>query len=168
VKAVTLREITDANRDEVLTLRVASGQEGFVGGATAAEALADAERFPEAKPWCRAIYADDTPVGILMLSWDVEPVPGEIIGPWYLWKLLIDERHQRRGYGAAAVRQVAEIVRKEGASELLTSYVIGEGDPWPFYERLGFRPTGELDAEGEVIIRLDLSADAPGEGVDRG
>lgn len=152
-----MREITVANRDEVLALRVAPGQEGFVGGATVAAALEDAERFPEAKPWYRAIYADDEPVGFLMLSWDVEPVPGEIIGPWYLWKLLIDERHQRRGYGAAAVREVAEIVREEGASELLTSYVIGDGEPWPFYERLGFLPTGELDAEGEVILRLDLA-----------
>lgn len=168
MKVVTLREITDVNRDDVLALRVASGQEGFVGGATAAEALADAERFPEAKPWYRAIYADDEPVGILMLSWDVRPVPGEIIGPWYLWKLLIDERHQRRGYGAAAVRKVAEIVRKEGASELLTSYVIGDGEPWPFYERLGFKPTGELDAEGEVIIGLDLSRVDSTEDVDRG
>jgi diamine N-acetyltransferase len=167
VKVITLRGITEHNREEVLALRVAPGQEGFVGGSTAAEVLADAEKFPEAKPWYRAIYADDTPVGILMLSWDVEPVPGEIIGPWYLWKLLIDERHQRRGYGAAAVRAVADIVRNEGASELLTSYVTGDGGPRPFYERLGFTPTGELDAEGEVIIRLDLSPDIFSDVVER-
>jgi diamine N-acetyltransferase len=58
-----------------------------------------------------------------MASWGVEPQPPEIIGPWFLWKLLIDQRHQGRGYGAEAVRQVVGLVWAEGATELLTSYV---------------------------------------------
>jgi diamine N-acetyltransferase len=152
---VTLREITDANRDEVLALRVAPEQSRFVGSVAAA--LEDAEEYPEAKAWYRAIYAGEEPVGFVMLSWDVRPVPGEIIGPWFLWKLLIDARHQRRGYGRAALREVVEIVRNAGARELLTSYATGEGEPWPFYERFGFVPTGERDNTGEVILSLDLS-----------
>ena len=90
------------------------------------------------------------------MSWDVEPQPPEIIGPWFLWKLLIDRRYQRRGYGSEAVRQVARLVWAEGASELLTSYVPEDGGPVGFYRRLGFTPTGELDANGEVIVRLSL------------
>ena len=58
-----------------------------------------------------------------------EPQPPEIIGPWFLWKLLIDERHQGRGYGSEVVRQVAEIIRAEGATEPLTSIVPGDGGP---------------------------------------
>jgi diamine N-acetyltransferase len=73
-----------------------------------------------------------------------------------LWKLLIDERYQGRGYGAEVVGQVAELVRAEGATELLTSYVRGPGGPAGFYERLGFVPTGDLDGDGEVIMRLAL------------
>ena len=46
-----------------------------------------------------------------------------------MWKLLIDERYQGRGYGAAVVRQIAELVRAEGAAELLTSYVPEDGGP---------------------------------------
>jgi diamine N-acetyltransferase len=152
---VTLREITDANRDEVLALRVAPEQSRFVGSVAAA--LEDAEKYPEAKAWYRAIYAGEEAVGFVMLSWDVTPVPGEIIGPWFLWKLLIDDRHQRHGYGRAALRQVVEIVRNAGAMELSTSYTTGEGEPWPFYERFGFVPTGERDNAGEVILSLDLS-----------
>jgi hypothetical protein len=34
-----------------------------------------------------------TLVGFVMVSWNVEPQPPEIIGPWFLWKLLIDQRH---------------------------------------------------------------------------
>jgi GNAT superfamily N-acetyltransferase len=64
-----------------------------------------------------------------MVSWNVEPQPPEIIGPWFLWKLLIDERHQGRGYGFEVVRQVAELMRADGATELLTSYVPEGGGP---------------------------------------
>jgi diamine N-acetyltransferase len=42
-----------------------------------------------------------------MISWNCEPQPPEIIGPWFLWKLLIDKRHQGRAYGSEVVRQVA-------------------------------------------------------------
>jgi len=154
VVVVTLREITDANRAAVLALRVAPEQERFVGSVQAA--FRDAVEYPHAKPWYRAIYAHDEPVGFVMVSWDVEPQPPEIIGPWFLWKLLVDERHQGRGYGSEAVRQVARLVRAAGASELLTSHVPEDGGPAGFYERLGFAPTGELDVNGEVIVRLPL------------
>src|SRR5438093_337621 len=139
VAAVTLREITDENRDAVLALRVAPAQKRFVG--TVAGALTDAREIPEGKPWYRAIYADDQPVGFVMLSWNVTPAPPRIIGPWFLWKLLIDGRHQRRGYGREAVGLVADIVRANGAAELLTSCVPGKGGPEPFYRRIGFSPT---------------------------
>jgi GNAT superfamily N-acetyltransferase len=151
---VTIRELTEENRQDVLALRVAPSQERFVG--TVAEALEDAEAFPEARPWYRAVYAGDEPVGFVMLSWDCEPQPPEIIGPWFLWKLLIDERHQGRGYGRDVVRQVADLIRAAGGDELLTSHVDGEGGPGGFYERLVFVPTGDVDSEGEVILRLAL------------
>jgi diamine N-acetyltransferase len=91
------------------------------------------------------------------LSWDVEPQPPEINGPWFLWKLLIDERHQGLGYGFEVVRQIVELVRSEGATELLTSYVPGDGGPGGFYERIGFTPTGEHDPQGEILMRLTLA-----------
>jgi diamine N-acetyltransferase len=153
VSAVTLREVADENRHAVLAVRVAPGQKRFVG--TVAGALMDAQEIPEGKPWYRAIYADDQPVGFVMLSWNVTPEPPRI-GPWFLWKLLVDERHQRRGYGREAVRLVADIVRANGAAELLTSCVQGAGGPEPFYQRIGFSPTGELDENGEIILTLDL------------
>jgi diamine N-acetyltransferase len=56
-----------------------------------------------------------------------------------------------------AVRQAARLVRAEGATELLTSYVPEDGGPAGFYRQLGFTSTGELDANGEVIVRLLLT-----------
>jgi diamine N-acetyltransferase len=154
---VTLEEITDANREAVLALRVAPGQEQFVSSVQ--DSLAEAAEYLHAKPWYRVVFASGEPaepVGFVMVSWNCEPQPPEIIGPWFLWKLLIDERYQGRGYGAAVVRHIAELVRAEGAAELLTSFVQGDDGPAGFYQRLGFVPTGELDENGEVIMRLPL------------
>ena len=154
MSAISLREITDENREAVLALRIAPGQDRFVS--SVAESLEEAREIPEGNPWYRAIYADDRPVGFVMLSWNVTPEPPRIIGPWFLWKLLIDEGHQRRGYGRQAVQLVADLVRGNGATELKTSYAVGDGSPEPFYRRLGFRPTGDVDDNGEIVLALEL------------
>ena len=151
---ITLREITEDNAEAVLALRTTPDQERFVS--TVAASLAEAEEYPHGNPWFRAVYAADEPVGFVMLSWDVDPQPPEINGPWFLWKLLIDHRYQGRGYGREVVRQIIDLVRREGATELLTSHVPGEGGPAGFYARLGFVPRGDLDPEGEVILRRPL------------
>ena len=133
---VSLRPVTDANLADVVALRTTPAQEQFVSGV--ARSLIDAATQPEGRPWIRAVVADDVPVGFTMVSWDVIPVPDELWGPFYLWRLLIDERHQRRGYGSAAVALVADAVRAGGADVLFTSCGQGDGSPQPFYERLGF------------------------------
>ena len=153
--SLTFREMTDANRAEVVAIRVAPGQERFVN--SVADAMEEAAEWARAKPWYRAVYAADEPIGFVMLSWDVEPQPPDIIGPWFLWKLIVDKRHQGKGYGREIVRMVVELIRGKGATELLTSHVPGEGSPSGFYAKLGFVPTGALDPNGEIILRLDLT-----------
>jgi diamine N-acetyltransferase len=154
---VVLVEIDDANIDAALSVRLAPGQERFV--TTVQQSLDEAVAWSRANPWYRAVYVDGEPVGFVMLSWNVEPQPPDIIGPWFLWKLIIDASQQGRGYGAQVVGLVADIVRREGGIELLTSYVEGAGGPAGFYARLGFEPTGGVDPEGEIIMRLPLSAE---------
>jgi GNAT superfamily N-acetyltransferase len=156
--SITLREVSEDNAQSVLALRCTVEQERFVS--SVADSLAEATQYPQANPWARAVYAGDEPVGFVMLSWNVEPQPPEILGPWFLWKLLIDHRHQGRGYGRAVVEQVVELVRAEGGTELLTSHVPGDGGPAGFYRRLGFVPTGELDPSGEVLLRRPVASQA--------
>ena len=81
----------------------------------------------------------------------------DILGPYYLWRLLIDASSQGRGYGAATIDAVVTYLRtRPGADALLTSCADGEGSPLPFYERHGFVQTGEVKW-GEVVLRLDLT-----------
>jgi hypothetical protein len=52
---------------------------------------------------------------------------------------------------------VAELISRAGAKELLTScFPHLDGSPAPFYERLGFVPTGDVNAQGGTILRLEL------------
>ncbi|MGY1690694.1 GNAT family N-acetyltransferase [Geodermatophilus sp. SYSU D01105] len=157
---VHLREVTDDNRDVVRALRVRGRQKRFV--ASVSRSLRDAANTPKANPWYRAVYCGDEAVGFVMLSW--KPRKGPYRGRHFLWRLLIDKRYQGRGIGRAVLTQVVDLVRADGGTELLTSYEPGEGGPWPFYEGLGFRPTGEVD-DGEIVLRLPLP---PGGPPDRG
>lgn len=143
---ITLREVDKKNVGSLIKLEVAEEQRCFV--APNAASLAQAYVHPEA--WPRAIYADDKPVGFVMLS--VEQEKPE----FWVWRLMIGSEHQGKGYGRAAMEAVIEHVRGlPGATELKLSFVPKPGNPRPFYESLGFELTGEVD-EGEKVMRLSL------------
>jgi diamine N-acetyltransferase len=146
---ITLREITVDTVDEILRLKVAPHQEGFV--ATNAKSIAQAHYHPEIA-WFRAIYAGDVPIGFVM----VEDKPAE--HSYYLWRFMIAEAYQGRGYGRRALELVIEHVRtRPGATALHSGAYPGAGSAIPFYEKLGFVLTGEVDQEdGELEMRLDL------------
>lgn len=150
---VRLVEVTDANRSVVASLATHHTQERFV--ATMAESFADAAD-PETHdgapvvPWMRAIEADEEVAGFLMTAeprWSGEPP--------YLWRLLIDRRHQGRGIGRRALGLLIERLRDEGHDRLLTNWVRDQGGPEPFYLGLGFRLTGRIEDgehEGELVL----------------
>ena len=73
-----------------------------------------------------------------MISWDCPHDPPNIFGPWFLWKLIIDERQQARGLGREVVLTVADVVRAQGGQALLVSCVDEPGGPKDFYLGLGF------------------------------
>jgi diamine N-acetyltransferase len=98
-RVVTLRPLTPSNRAAAEALRLAPGQERFV--TSVADSLREAAEHPDARPLCFVVEADDTPVGFVMLA---DEVASSDYIPHFLWKLLIDERHQRRGFGE--VRQI--------------------------------------------------------------
>ena len=145
---VTLRQVTKENLRDVLLLEVAPEQQRFV--ASNAISIAQAHFHPEAA-WFRAIYADETPVGFLML--EDRAGASEV----FLWRFMIDRRYQKLGYGRRALTLVVEHVRsRPGTSALMLSHVPGDGSPALFYQRLGFVHTGETDPDGELLMRREL------------
>jgi diamine N-acetyltransferase len=151
VTEITLRPVTDENRAELEALRVSPSQENFVSGV--ADSLEEARLEPEGRGVAWGIYDGAVPVGFVMVS-DGATAPGYF--PNFLWKLLIDERYQRRGYGTATLDQVVRYFRARGVDVLWTSAGVGDGTPQPFYERYGFVSMGVLLFDDEMLLRLEL------------
>ncbi len=150
---VRLVEIDASNSRAVWRLKTHKSQERFVASMPASFAHA---LFPEVVdgaplvPWMRAVEADGELVGFVMVAAQTTHHPEP-----YLWRLLIDRLHQRRGVGTRVLELITEEFRTMGNSTLLTSWAPGRGSPEPFYLRNGFDRTGRL-IDGEIEARKTL------------
>jgi diamine N-acetyltransferase len=143
---ITLREITEETVRTVCDLNVREGQKGFV----APNAVSIAQAHFSDNAWFRAIYADETPIGFIMLHDDPEKEQ------YFLWRMMIDGRYQGMGFGRRAMEIfIDHVTSRPGARELLTSVVQEEGSAQGFYERLGFKLTGAYE-DAEAVMRLPL------------
>jgi len=149
---ISLRPIDESNRDAVERLEVSPGQQRFVSNA--ADSIREAAREPDGRAIHWAVYADETPVGFVMISDDVGG-PGYF--PQYLWKLFIDKRYQGRGYGTATLDLIADYFRARPEVKIMrTSCGQGGGSPLRFYERYGFEQTGEIVFDNEILLQYEL------------
>jgi RimJ/RimL family protein N-acetyltransferase len=152
---VALSELAHADVRPLLAITPAYSQRQLVApvGTSLAEALLPPHvNGHQLTAWYRGIRADDELVGFAMVA---EPHAGE--PDPYLWRLVIDRRHQQRGIGRRAVLAIADHWRTAGVRRLKVSYVPDvPGNPARFYERLGFVPTGHID-DGEIEAALDLT-----------
>ena len=146
---ISLRTIDDTNREAVEALRTTPAQERFVSGVTDSMIEATEEPGAHAEYW--AIYDDETPIGFVMIA---DEVDGPEYIAHYLWKLLIDERYQGRGYGRATLDLVVALFRARGVTDMWTSAGQGDGSPLGFYERYGFTQAGEIVFDDEVLLHL--------------
>lgn len=154
IENLHFREVTKENFWDVIRLRVLPEQKHVAPNSVS---IAEAHYWDYA--WFRAIYYGDTPVGFIMLG---DPVNGEtgddaiFNGRYFLWRLMIDHRFQKKGYGKKAVNLLVEYVRtRPNAEYLYSSYSEGEHGPEGFYMKYGFEKTGEL-SEGEIVIRIKV------------
>src|SRR5690606_32521438 len=145
---VRLVEITDDTFRNWTKLEVHRTQRRFVASVEESfvEALFHGDRHGvPLLPVFRGIEADGEPVGFLMWS-EAEPRP-------YLWRLLVDRRHQGRGIGRRALERWGRARRGRGHAAAGAGGAQAKGGPEPFYLGLGCEPPGECD-DGEAVARL--------------
>jgi diamine N-acetyltransferase len=151
-RPVSLREITSENIKAVLALRVADEQKKVYprsNGYSIAEGHYPADDDPV---WMRAIYTGEVPVGFLMTS--EAPDRGE----YFLWRLMIDARHQGRGYASRAVELLVERIKASGnAKALITSHLRDNDAAGAFYQNRGFAYTGEIQGGYDLVMRMEFS-----------
>ncbi|MFC7547198.1 GNAT family N-acetyltransferase [Plantactinospora sp. GCM10030261] len=148
-----LEKVTPANVAAALDIEVRPDQRRLV--APVATSLAEAYAHGETA-WPRLIYDGDRLVGFLMAFLDIqweETRPDDIRSG--LWRLNIAADQQGRGYGRFAVRSVADEVRRRGRDRMYVTWHPGDDGPERFYQKLGFRITGE-HADGETVGELLL------------
>lgn len=146
---VSLADVTRDSVGAILDLKLSPEQRRFV----ASNAVSIAQAHFEKGAWFRAIEADGTPVGFVML---LDPtIPGAIgkddFQPRdiWLWRLMIDHRQQGRGIGRKALDLIVAHARsRPGIGRLMSSYVPGDDGPRDFYLRYGFSETGEDTDDG--------------------
>ncbi len=145
---VELREITKENLEEVLELKIAKQQESFVS--STAYSLAQAWAYRDtAFPF--TIYADSTMVGFVMLGYY------ECKHQYTLWKFLIDERFQNKGYGKAALQlAIKYLIERFNANEIFTGVAFGNEIAKKLYYSVGFRETGISD---DFQLEMKLTID---------
>jgi diamine N-acetyltransferase len=101
-------------------------------------------------PWQpAALTADDTTVGFVMHA--VDPADHS----FWIGGLVIDQVHQRRGYGRAAVNALIDQASREGHSAIALSYQPANSPARALYSSLGFIESGETE-DDEVVARLIL------------
>ena len=105
--------------------------------------------------WMRAIYANETIVGFVMLHIGADHDDGIDCPGAFLWRLMIGGQHQRKGYGEKAIALIVRDLKARGFTELHTSYGQETGNAEGFYKRLGFATTGEMyDDEVEAVLKF--------------
>ena len=145
---LSLVEIDRHNYLSILDLSVSEEQRSFVASNT--YSLAQAFVQPECVPL--ALYAENKPVGFAMYCID------ESDREYWIYRLMIDQRHQGRGYGRAAMLLLIDRIRSEMDEEQHRIYISFEPEnevAKSLYESLGFVPDGRVEY-GEIVYRLEV------------
>ena len=111
---IQLRKIGEKNFRDILDLCVRDDQKSFVApnDISLIEAFIAISHHGKAFPF--GIYDGDIPVGFCMIGFgtdeDWEDAPAVAKDNYNLWRLMIDERYQGKGYGKAAMKRILEFI----------------------------------------------------------
>ena len=152
MEKITLRPITDENREAVLALSVREDQP-FVASNKVSLKQADeanAEEPGVARPF--AIYADEKLVGFCMFAFDPEDEDEE--DRYWLWRFMIDQNEQGKGYGQAALQEIIRYFKKNGADRLYLSTEPENERGLHVYHKAAFRETGVISDGEATLMRM--------------
>lgn len=157
-----LHPIDGSNVWDILKLSVREDQASFVAAndVSIIEAYIAITHNGHAFPF--GIYDGDVPVGFLMIGFGAddcwEDAPAVAQGSYNIWRLMIDQRFQGRGYGRQALALALDFVRSApcGPAPLCwLSYEPENAAARALYQSFGFEETGDWDGD-EVIAVLSL------------
>ena len=158
---IHLCKITEKNLWQVCGLNVREEQRNFVASniESIAEAYAVTNDGGHAFP--RAVYDDDTLIGFVMIGFGTVGEENEsdtIKNNYSLWRLMIDEKYQGKGYFRPIMDSVIEFIRTYpcGKSEFVwLSYEKENEHAAGLYKKYGFSENGEMCGD-EIMAVMKL------------
>ncbi len=149
---IKLKPINENNRDAVLALSVREDQPFVASNAVSLRQAdeANAEQPGVARPF--AIYADERLVGFCMFAFDPEEEDED--DRYWLWRFMIDQKEQGKGYGQAALQEIIKYFKENGADRLFLSTEPENELGLHVYRKAGFRETGIIDDDEAVLMRM--------------
>ena len=145
---VELREITAETVRTICGLEVAEEQRENV----APVAISIAQAHFEPRATFRAIYAGDEPVGFMLWRDDDKPNTA------YLWRFMVDRRHQGKGYGRMMLQQLIESAQQQNYHLLIGGIDASNSGSIALHQKLGFVHSGTITQAGFKFGRwLDLA-----------
>ena len=109
-----LRKINRNNIADILKLEVFDNQKSFVATNNSSIIEAYIAITENNHVFTFGIYNDDTPVGFLMIGFDVnsddEGAPKITKGNYNIWRIMIDKKFQGKGFGKKAMELALEFI----------------------------------------------------------
>lgn len=141
-----LKTITKDNWIKAISLKVREDQVKFVASNTVSLAqLNFLENFH-----AKGIYYGEEMVGFTLYGIDEDD------NEYWIYRMMIDQKHQGKGYGKEAVQLVIEDIRamKEPHNQTISlSYEPDNEHAKRIYEKMGFREIDGIVIEGEQVAR---------------
>ena len=142
-----LKTITKDNWIQAISLRVREDQVNFVASnAFSLAQLNFLENFH-----AKGIYYGEEMVGFTLYGIDEDD------HEYWIYRMMIDEKHQGKGYGKEAVKLVIDDIRnrKEDRHQTITlSYEPTNEHAKRIYEKMGFQEVAGLIIDGEQVSRF--------------
>ena len=157
-----LKKINRSNIGKILKLEVFDNQKSFVATNNSSILEAYIAISENNHVFTFGIYKDDTPIGFLMIGFDVnsddEGAPKIAKGNYNIWRFMIDKKFQGKGFGKKAMDLALEFVKTFPCGTAKYCWLSYESDndiARQLYQSVGFVETDEKDGE-EIVAILKL------------
>lgn len=145
---ITLKEVDKFNYEACFTLELEPNQ---IGNLTS-NAISIAQSKYESHYRTRAIYRNDDVIGFLVYCHDDDP---EDLNLYWLFRFMIDKKHQNKGYAAVVLQLLVEEVSALGGERIFTMHKPSNINAGSAYRKFGFKEIGVLD-DGDILLELQV------------